>query len=329
MINTDRTGGTVLLFVRPANGVYLPPKVMRLKGKSTVEEIDVVKKDMPNFFVEAVTVADGKVYTRDARRSSSRRRSGCSTSRSSPSAERLQAGREGQGEAQADRLPRRAVRRLDGGGDLRQVGGVHLRRLQRAGDQGVLLEVAAAPPPADRDEPRRGLPATSIRPNDHRDERPRRLRRLGGRRDGRAAAGDGSGGLGELRRQAAAAWAARRRWRAAAGRADAGRWPRRRARWRQRDGRRRADGHGRRRGQRGKAATARRRRPAAGPAHRPHQVRRHRPLGRRPDDRQGRHGRGRAQHAREPHHLADQGLGHGPRHQGRRRRRPTWSPART
>ena len=62
-INTDRAGGTVLLFVRPANGVYLPPKVLRLDGKSTVEEIEVVKKDMPNFFVEAVTVADGKVYT--------------------------------------------------------------------------------------------------------------------------------------------------------------------------------------------------------------------------------------------------------------------------
>ncbi|MCD4726128.1 MAG: hypothetical protein K8R46_00560 [Pirellulales bacterium] len=62
-INTDRTGGTVLLFTRPTNGVYLPPKVIRLRGKSTVEEIGVVRKDMPNFFVEAVTIADGKVYT--------------------------------------------------------------------------------------------------------------------------------------------------------------------------------------------------------------------------------------------------------------------------
>ena len=62
-INTDRAGGTVLLFVRPANGVYLPPKVLRLDGKSTVEEIEVVKKDMPNFFVEAVTMAGGRVYT--------------------------------------------------------------------------------------------------------------------------------------------------------------------------------------------------------------------------------------------------------------------------
>ena len=62
-LNADRANGTVLFFVRPANGVYLEPKVIRLKGKSVIEEIAVVKKDMPNFFVEAVTVADGKVYT--------------------------------------------------------------------------------------------------------------------------------------------------------------------------------------------------------------------------------------------------------------------------
>ena len=62
-INTDRVDSTVLLFVRPANGVYLPPKMIRLRGKSTVHEVAVVKKDMPNFFVEAVTVSGGKVYS--------------------------------------------------------------------------------------------------------------------------------------------------------------------------------------------------------------------------------------------------------------------------
>jgi len=62
-INTDRVGSTVMLFLRPSNGVYLPPKVLRLKGKSTVVDVDVVKKDMPNFFIEALTVADGKVHT--------------------------------------------------------------------------------------------------------------------------------------------------------------------------------------------------------------------------------------------------------------------------
>ena len=63
MINTEQANSTVLLFVRPANGVYLPPKIVRLDGKSTVEEIAVVKRDMPNFFVEAVTIAGGRVYT--------------------------------------------------------------------------------------------------------------------------------------------------------------------------------------------------------------------------------------------------------------------------
>ena len=61
-INTNRRNGTVLLFVRPSNGVYLPPKRIDLQGKSTVEEIAVIRKDMPNFFVEAVTVADGRIF---------------------------------------------------------------------------------------------------------------------------------------------------------------------------------------------------------------------------------------------------------------------------
>jgi uncharacterized protein YfaS (alpha-2-macroglobulin family)/tetratricopeptide (TPR) repeat protein len=62
MVNTNKAGGAVLLFLRPTNGVYLPPKLIRLDGKSHVEEIAVVQRDMPNFFVEAVTVADARVH---------------------------------------------------------------------------------------------------------------------------------------------------------------------------------------------------------------------------------------------------------------------------
>ena len=62
LINTNQVNSTVLLFVRPTNGVYLPPKVVHLRGKSTVEEIGIVPGDMPNMFVEALTVADGKVH---------------------------------------------------------------------------------------------------------------------------------------------------------------------------------------------------------------------------------------------------------------------------
>lgn len=62
LINTNKNDGVVLLFPRPTNGVYLAPKVLRLKGKTTQEEIAVVMKDMPNFFIEAVTIADGRVH---------------------------------------------------------------------------------------------------------------------------------------------------------------------------------------------------------------------------------------------------------------------------
>jgi uncharacterized protein YfaS (alpha-2-macroglobulin family) len=62
-INTNRKDSTVLLFVRPTNGIYLPPRVVRLQGKSTVEDVAVVQKDMPNFFVEALTVSDARVHS--------------------------------------------------------------------------------------------------------------------------------------------------------------------------------------------------------------------------------------------------------------------------
>jgi hypothetical protein len=62
MVNVDRRDAPVLLFTRPANGIYLKPKLLRIKGKSAVEMIEVAKKDMPNFFVEALTVAGGKVH---------------------------------------------------------------------------------------------------------------------------------------------------------------------------------------------------------------------------------------------------------------------------
>jgi hypothetical protein len=62
-INTNRVGSSVLLFVRPSNGVYLAPQLVQITGKSTVMEVGVTQKDMPNFFVEATTVSDGHVYT--------------------------------------------------------------------------------------------------------------------------------------------------------------------------------------------------------------------------------------------------------------------------
>jgi uncharacterized protein YfaS (alpha-2-macroglobulin family) len=62
-INADRAGAAVVLFVRPANGIYRPPKIIRMAGKSAVEELSVSQKDMPNFYVEAFTVYDGKLHS--------------------------------------------------------------------------------------------------------------------------------------------------------------------------------------------------------------------------------------------------------------------------
>jgi uncharacterized protein YfaS (alpha-2-macroglobulin family) len=62
-INIDKEDAAVMLFVRPVSGVYLPPKVISMSGKSALEQIAISKKDMPNFFVEAVTVYDGKVHS--------------------------------------------------------------------------------------------------------------------------------------------------------------------------------------------------------------------------------------------------------------------------
>ncbi|OGV52285.1 MAG: hypothetical protein A2X49_17130 [Lentisphaerae bacterium GWF2_52_8] len=62
-IGTNQPKSAVLLFLRPSNGVCLPPKMLALEGKAAIEEIEVIKKDMPNFFVEALTVSDGKVHS--------------------------------------------------------------------------------------------------------------------------------------------------------------------------------------------------------------------------------------------------------------------------
>jgi uncharacterized protein YfaS (alpha-2-macroglobulin family) len=62
-INTNQPDATVLLFVRPVNGVYPAPKVIHLHGKSTTEEVVVTPADVPNFFIEAVTVARSRAFT--------------------------------------------------------------------------------------------------------------------------------------------------------------------------------------------------------------------------------------------------------------------------
>ncbi|MDA0814762.1 MAG: MG2 domain-containing protein, partial [Verrucomicrobia bacterium] len=61
LINTEHADSTVALFVRPANGAYPKPEILRLAGKSTLHTIEVATGDMPNFFIEAFTVHNGKI----------------------------------------------------------------------------------------------------------------------------------------------------------------------------------------------------------------------------------------------------------------------------
>ncbi|MBD3675424.1 MAG: alpha-2-macroglobulin [Planctomycetaceae bacterium] len=62
LINTNRVGATVLLFERSENGVASRPVVLKMSGKSTVHTLDIGEKDRPNFFVEAVTIFNGRVH---------------------------------------------------------------------------------------------------------------------------------------------------------------------------------------------------------------------------------------------------------------------------
>ena len=62
-INTDLPDSTVLLFVRPVNGVCPRPKVIRLEGKSTTYDLQIGRDDMPNIYVEALTIADGRMHS--------------------------------------------------------------------------------------------------------------------------------------------------------------------------------------------------------------------------------------------------------------------------
>ncbi len=62
LVNTARENATVLLFPRPSNGVYQPPLLLAMQGKTAVHEFPVVAGDQPNFFLEAYTVSDGKVH---------------------------------------------------------------------------------------------------------------------------------------------------------------------------------------------------------------------------------------------------------------------------
>ncbi|MDR3196862.1 MAG: alpha-2-macroglobulin [Planctomycetaceae bacterium] len=60
-INTERENSFVILFTRTANGIVSEWQLLRLSGKSHEISIPVELRDMPNFFIEALTVSGGEM----------------------------------------------------------------------------------------------------------------------------------------------------------------------------------------------------------------------------------------------------------------------------
>ncbi|TWT42745.1 alpha-2-macroglobulin family protein [Botrimarina hoheduenensis] len=63
LISTDAPNSTVALFLRAEQSSYAPPQVIRIPGKSYVFELPITAADQPNIFVEAVTIAEGRMHT--------------------------------------------------------------------------------------------------------------------------------------------------------------------------------------------------------------------------------------------------------------------------
>ena len=63
MINAKHAGSAVLFAGNAVNGVMLEHKLLFLPNKSKVVEVPITKAGMPNFFVEATLVRDGRIHS--------------------------------------------------------------------------------------------------------------------------------------------------------------------------------------------------------------------------------------------------------------------------
>ena len=63
LVNIDQPDSRVWLFIRPSQGNAAETKIIKVDGKSQLVKIPVTLRDMPNFFIEGVTVANGEVHT--------------------------------------------------------------------------------------------------------------------------------------------------------------------------------------------------------------------------------------------------------------------------
>ena len=63
LVNANEPGATVLLFLRGSGRVAEQLEILKIDGKSREYELLLEKRDMPNTFIEAVTIARGRVVT--------------------------------------------------------------------------------------------------------------------------------------------------------------------------------------------------------------------------------------------------------------------------
>ncbi len=136
----------------PPNGVYLPPQTIAARAaRARMVELGVTQKDMPNFFVEAVTVSNGQVHTevREIHVPPAKRIFNVEVV---PSADAYQPGQHAKVKLKLTDEARQAVCRLHRALGLRQEPGVHFGRHERCGHQRILLEVAARTSAVSRDE---------------------------------------------------------------------------------------------------------------------------------------------------------------------------------
>jgi len=62
LVNVDQEGASVLLATHVDNGALVDWKVLAMPGKSTVVEIPITAAHVPNFFIEATTVAGAELF---------------------------------------------------------------------------------------------------------------------------------------------------------------------------------------------------------------------------------------------------------------------------
>jgi uncharacterized protein YfaS (alpha-2-macroglobulin family) len=63
LVNVNQPNSRVWLYIRPSQGKVAETKIIQIQDQSQIVKIPVTLGDMPNFFVEAVTVAKGEIHT--------------------------------------------------------------------------------------------------------------------------------------------------------------------------------------------------------------------------------------------------------------------------